>query len=67
MAEKKEAKGKKQKKDKKPLEVWKRYTTAGGKAVSKNKNCPKCGADSALANHKNRLYCGKCHYVEMRK
>jgi len=34
----------------------------GGKA--KNKFCPKCGPGTMLANHKDRLYCGNCHYTE---
>lgn len=33
-----------------------------GKA--KNKFCPKCGKGIMLAEHKDRLYCGKCHYME---
>ena len=33
---------------------------------SKNKFCPKCGPGVMLANHKDRLYCGKCHYMEKR-
>ncbi|MCB9358861.1 30S ribosomal protein S27ae [Candidatus Woesearchaeota archaeon] len=33
-----------------------------GKA--KNRFCPKCGPGVMLADHKDRLYCGKCHYME---
>jgi ubiquitin-small subunit ribosomal protein S27Ae len=33
---------------------------------TKNKFCPKCGAGVMLAEHKDRLYCGKCHYMEKR-
>lgn len=33
---------------------------------SKNRFCPKCGPGIMLANHKDRLYCGKCHYMEKR-
>ena len=33
-----------------------------GKA--KNKTCPKCGPGMFLANHKDRLSCGKCGYME---
>jgi ubiquitin-small subunit ribosomal protein S27Ae len=28
--------------------------------------CPKCGAGVFLADHKDRLYCGKCGYVEFK-
>lgn len=34
----------------------------GGKA--KNKTCPKCGKGMFLADHKDRLSCGKCGYME---
>ncbi len=30
----------------------------------KNKFCPKCGPGIMLAEHSDRLYCGKCHYME---
>ena len=33
-----------------------------GKMV--NKFCPKCGAGVYMAAHKDRQYCGKCHYTE---
>jgi len=35
-----------------------------GKA--KNKYCPKCGEGTFLANHKDRMTCGKCGYMEKR-
>ena len=34
------------------------------KATAKNTFCPKCGPGVMLANHKDRRYCGKCHYME---
>ena len=43
---------------------YKMYTLTGDKLVRNNKTCPKCGKDSYLANHKNRLTCGKCNYTE---
>lgn len=33
-----------------------------GKA--KNRSCPKCGAGTFLAEHKDRRTCGKCNYME---
>jgi len=48
------------KKPKKPNQVWKLYD--GDKR--KNKTCPKCGAGVFLAAHKDRMTCGKCHYME---
>ncbi len=31
---------------------------------SKNKTCPKCGPGMYLGAHKDRVYCGMCHYTE---
>jgi len=31
---------------------------------SKNKSCPKCGPGTFMAEHKDRLSCGKCGYTE---
>ncbi|MFH1181973.1 MAG: 30S ribosomal protein S27ae [Candidatus Woesearchaeota archaeon] len=57
MAEKKPvAKGK-------SMQVWKLYE--GTKR--KNKSCPKCGPGVFLAEHQNRISCGKCAYTEMKK
>ena len=39
------------------------YSISGDK-LAKKKMCPRCGAGIFLANHGNRLYCGKCHYTE---
>jgi ubiquitin-small subunit ribosomal protein S27Ae len=48
----------------KSLSRYKMYAVSGDKLERKNRPCPKCGKDSYLANHKNRLTCGKCNYVE---
>ncbi|MDP3742060.1 MAG: 30S ribosomal protein S27ae [Candidatus Micrarchaeota archaeon] len=34
------------------------------KVYSAGKNCLKCGSGNKLANHKDRLSCGKCGYSE---
>jgi len=57
---------KKKVKNKKPSQLYKKYKLEGDKIV-KAKTCPKCGAGYFLAEHKDRLYCGHCHYVEMKK
>ena len=46
--------------DKKSYSVSKVYEN--GK--SKNKSCPKCGPGVFMADHKDRLACGKCGYTE---
>lgn len=62
----KERKGKKGKKNKKPSERWKKYKLTGEKIIEP-KICPRCGPGVILAEHKDRLYCGKCHYTEFIK
>ncbi len=68
MAEK-ERKGKKprSKQKHKNVQIWKKYKIEDNKAVRTNKTCPRCGAGVFLANHKNRLTCGRCYYSEQRK
>lgn len=44
--------------------IWNTYEKKGDAVVKKNKSCPKCGTGFTLANHKERLYCGACHYTE---
>ncbi|MBN1385521.1 30S ribosomal protein S27ae [Candidatus Woesearchaeota archaeon] len=58
---------KKGKKEKKPFNRYKMYKISGDKLERKNKTCPKCGSASYLAEHKNRLSCGKCNYTEFKK
>ena len=47
-------------KKKRTSQRWKNYD----KGKKKNKFCPKCGAGIFLAEHKDRLYCGKCGFME---
>jgi ubiquitin-small subunit ribosomal protein S27Ae len=55
-------KGKKGKKNKPTGKKYKHYNLEGG--LKRGKNCPRCGPGIFLANHKTRMYCGKCHYTE---
>jgi len=34
------------------------------KAYKSGRSCPKCGSGVKLANHENRLACGRCGYFE---
>ena len=43
---------------------YKGYESVGGALKRKNKFCPKCGSGVFLAEHKDRLTCGKCGYME---
>jgi small subunit ribosomal protein S27Ae len=40
------------------------YEVSGNSIKRKNKSCPKCGNGFTLANHKDRVTCGKCAYTE---
>ena len=53
-------------KSKNVRELWKLYHVEGDKVSLKNKTCPKCDKAVLLAEHKNRLTCGKCGYVEFK-
>ncbi|MFH1126657.1 MAG: 30S ribosomal protein S27ae [archaeon] len=46
-------------------QLWKNYEIKDGKAVLKNRKCPKC--KMLLATMKNRVYCGGCGYTEIKK
>ena len=43
------------------------YKIEGEKIASIRKTCPKCGAGVFLAEHKDRVSCGKCGYSEFKK
>ena len=58
---------KKKVKNKISSKKYKAYKIEGGKIKLIKKICPKCGPAVFLAEHKDRLYCGCCHYVEMKK
>ena len=44
--------------------LWNLFDKSGSKISLKNKSCPKCGQGYIMAKHKDRHYCGKCHYTE---
>ncbi len=58
-----EKKGKKPHKNKPTGKKYKHYTISGSK-IDRGKSCPRCGGGVFLAVHKDRVYCGKCHYTE---
>lgn len=64
---KKEGKGKKTHKNKPTSKKWGKYKIEGDKIIRNAKSCPRCGAGIFLANHKDRLACGKCKYTEFLK
>jgi len=62
----KEKEGKKKKKNKQASKRWEKYSI-DAESIKKPRYCPRCGPGIILAKHKNRFYCGKCHYVEFVK
>ena len=40
------------------------YDTSSGVVKRKKKFCPKCGAGVFMAEHKDRVACGNCGYME---
>lgn len=46
---------------------WELYDTSGGSIKRKRRSCPKCGVGVYMAQHKDRLSCGKCGYTEFTK
>ena len=43
------------------------YEVDGDKIVRKNQICPRCGEGVFMADHGDRVACGKCGYTEMKK
>lgn len=65
MADKKGGKGAPAKAAKGPAGKRGLYKVEGGKLVRLRKACPKCGPGTFLAEHKDRVSCGNCGYMEM--
>ena len=42
---------------------YSKYKVVEGK-LQRSKSCPKCGPGFFLGQHKDRLYCGSCHYTQ---
>ncbi|MFH1786426.1 MAG: 30S ribosomal protein S27ae [archaeon] len=61
MAEDKKGGSKKSKSEK-----WKFYKVEGDQVLRTKKSCPRCGPGVYLAEHKNRMTCGKCNYTEFK-
>ncbi|GAB7016921.1 30S ribosomal protein S27ae [Methanogenium cariaci] len=43
------------------------YTMEGNTAVPQRKVCPRCGKGVFMAEHKDRVSCGKCGYTEFKQ
>lgn len=49
------------------VQIWKLYKIEGGKVIRLRKSCPRCGDGTFLAEYKNRTYCGKCGWSQIKK
>ncbi len=43
------------------------FKIEGDKLTRTRKHCPKCGPGVFMAEHENRVSCGKCGYTEFKK
>lgn len=43
------------------------YEVKDGKLVRKKRTCPRCGEGVFLAEHSDRMSCGKCGYTEFKR
>lgn len=62
-----ERKGKKPKKKKEKKKKSDYYEIRGSSVERKKLACPKCGAGVFMAEHKDRLVCGKCSYTKWKE
>lgn len=47
--------------------VYKFYKIEGNKVIVNKRDCPRCGKGVFMAEHKDRLSCGKCGFTEYAK
>lgn len=62
--EKKELKAFVAEKKEKKAGKWQNYKVSGDKLERLKRHCPKCGAGTFMAQHKDRVSCGTCGYSE---
>jgi small subunit ribosomal protein S27Ae len=55
------------KKERPDTPIYKFYDVKGGKLTRLRKECPRCGHGVFLAEHRDRLTCGKCGYTSYKK
>jgi small subunit ribosomal protein S27Ae len=49
------------------MAINKYYEVSGDTVKAKKQVCPRCGQGVFLAEHAERLSCGKCGYTEFKK
>ncbi|MBH59147.1 MAG: 30S ribosomal protein S27ae [Thaumarchaeota archaeon] len=48
-------------------QIYKFYKVDDDKVTRLRKECPRCGKGNFLAEHSDRLSCGKCGYADFKK
>ena len=43
------------------------WTLEGSKVIRNRTHCPKCGPGVHMAEHYDRLHCGKCGYTKFKR
>ena len=62
------AKGKRQKRKARfSPQIYKFYKVDNDKVTRLRKECPRCGKGTFLAEHSDRLSCGKCGYADFKQ
>ena len=51
----------------KPVKFSSIFKVEGTSVKRTKKYCPRCGDGYILSEHKDRTYCGNCHYTEIKK
>jgi len=49
------------------VQVWKYYSIEDGRLKKNRKECPRCGRGVFMAEHSDRVTCGKCGYTEFKR
>lgn len=47
--------------------VWKYFKVEGDKLKRLKRECPRCGKGTFMAEHKDRVTCGRCGYTEFKR
>ncbi|MCS6768507.1 MAG: 30S ribosomal protein S27ae [Candidatus Nitrosocaldus sp.] len=48
-------------------QVWKYYAIEGNKIRRLRRECPRCGRGVFMAEHSDRVTCGRCNYTEFKR
>ncbi len=49
------------------VDVWEKYDVDGDEVERKGKTCPRCGDGVFMADHEDRLTCGRCGFSQMKE